>query len=74
MAVDTENKRRSVAGLVPVADGTVSRVDSQQVAGFYCGIAAGTPAVIVQLFVGLVARSGLGVGLVARSDLSVGVS
>lgn len=49
MAIDSENKRRSVSNwfcrIPPVPDATISAVDRQHVAGFYSGIAAGAPAV-----------------------------
>ena len=43
MAIDTEDRRRSVVGILPVTDGAVFGVDKQHVAGFYRGIAAVTP-------------------------------
>lgn len=43
MAIDTEDRRRSVVGILPVADGTVFGVDKRHVAGFYRGIAAVAP-------------------------------
>ena len=43
MAIDSEDRRRSVVGIFPIADGTISGVDKQHVAGFYRGIAAGEP-------------------------------
>ena len=45
MAIDTEDKRRSVIGILPIADGTISGVDKQHVAGFYRGIPAAVPVV-----------------------------
>jgi len=45
MAVDTENKRRSVIQVLPVADGTVVQADRQQVGWLYAGIAVGEPVV-----------------------------
>lgn len=47
MAIDTENKRRSVHGytfpalILPTADGTIRALDRQHVCGLYAGIAAG---------------------------------
>lgn len=43
MAIDSENKRRSVVQILPIADGTISGVDKQHAAGFYRGIAAQSP-------------------------------
>ncbi len=47
MAIDTENKRRSVANwlrfILPVPDGSISKADREHAAGFYCGIPAGMP-------------------------------
>ena len=43
MAIDTEDKRRSVVGILPVTDGAIFGVDKQHVAGFYRGIIAVTP-------------------------------
>ena len=47
MAIDTENKRRSVANwlrfILPVPDGSISKFDREHAAGFYCGIPAGMP-------------------------------
>lgn len=43
MAINTEDRRRSVVGILPIADGTISGVDKQHVAGFYRGIAVTTP-------------------------------
>ena len=47
MAIDTEDRRRSVVGILPMADSTIYGVDKQHVAGFYRGIAAASPVVIV---------------------------
>ena len=43
MAVDTENKRRSVSGytgnvILPVSDGSISAADRAHVAGLYSGL------------------------------------
>lgn len=38
MAVDTENKRRSVVYILPVPDSDISLADRQQVAYIYSGI------------------------------------
>ncbi len=54
MAIDTEQKRRSVLNLgiggrwrvLPVADGTIDGGDIQHILGFYSGIPWGGPAVI----------------------------
>ena len=43
MAIDSEDKRRSVVRIMPIADGTISGVDKQHVAGLYRGIAAQSP-------------------------------
>lgn len=43
MAIDSEDKRRSVLRILPIADGTISGVDKQHAAGFYRGIAAQSP-------------------------------
>ena len=43
MAIDTEDRRRSVVGILPITDGAVFGVDKQHVAGFYRGIVAVTP-------------------------------
>ena len=49
MAIDTEDKRRSVVNLnligvaLPVPDGTVAAADRLHVCGNYKGIAAGAP-------------------------------
>lgn len=50
MAVDTQNKRRSVQAyggniVYPVADGTVDTADREHSAWLYSGIAAGAPLV-----------------------------
>ena len=52
MAVDTETKRRSVAGMLiaalaiaPVPDGTVAAVDREHIIGIYAGIAPSSPSV-----------------------------
>ena len=42
MAIDTENKRRSVSGTYPVPDGYISSGDRTQIAGFYRGLAGTT--------------------------------
>ena len=39
MAVDTENKRRSVICVLPAPDGTIAAVDRQQISWIYSGIA-----------------------------------
>lgn len=38
MAIDTENKRRSVAHILPVPDSDIDQADRQQVAWIYSGI------------------------------------
>lgn len=40
MAVDNENKRRSVIQILPIPDGSIFGVDRQHAAGFYRGISA----------------------------------
>lgn len=47
MAIDTEDKRRSVAGIPMNPDGTINAQDRQHIAGFYRGIAAAAPPVEV---------------------------
>ena len=43
MAIDSEDKRRSVIGILPIADNLISGVDKQHIAGLYRGIAAQSP-------------------------------
>lgn len=43
MAIDTENKRRSVTGILPVADGTIDASDRAQACFIYCGLTYGLP-------------------------------
>ena len=38
MAIDNENKRRSVIKIFPIPDGAIAGVDRQHIAGFYRGI------------------------------------
>jgi hypothetical protein len=38
MAIDTENKRRSVAHILPIPDNEIDQADRQQVAWIYSGI------------------------------------
>lgn len=46
MAIDTENKRRSVVYILPVPDSTIDQADRQQAIWIYSGIlAAATTAV-----------------------------
>jgi hypothetical protein len=40
MAIDTENKRRSVAHILPIPDADIDQADRQQVAWIYSGILA----------------------------------
>lgn len=40
MAVDTQNKRRSVVFILPVPDSVIGQADRQQVARLYSGILA----------------------------------
>lgn len=56
MAIDSEDKRRSVLGfglpymaVAPNPDGTINAADREHIAGFYRGIAAGAPPVAVQV-------------------------
>lgn len=35
MAIDSEDKRRSIAGIPPVPDGTISEEDRRRIAGYY---------------------------------------
>jgi len=43
MAVDTEDRRRSVAGIPMVPDGTIASPDLQHIAGVYSGITVAAP-------------------------------
>ena len=58
MAIDTENKRRSVIGythpaiVLPLPDGTISQLDRQHVCGIYSGIAAAAAAVAAGYLIG----------------------
>ncbi len=45
MAINTEDRRRSAVGILPIADGTISGVDKQHTAGFYRGIPAAVPVI-----------------------------
>ncbi len=60
MAIDTENKRRSIVGLggigvmLPVPDTVIDQGDRQQIAGYYRGILALNPIVIPKLLFKLV--------------------
>lgn len=78
MAIDSENKRRSVSNwfcrIPPAPDGTIAAVDRQHVAGFYSGIAAGAPPELVELLLGLSDTSDLLLGLSDTSDLLLGLS
>ena len=78
MAIDSENKRRSVSNwccrIPPSPDGTIAAVDRQQVAGFYSGIAADPPTAVIELLLGLAHTSDLLIGLSDTSDLLLGVS
>lgn len=54
MAIDDQNKRRSVLGLglapfivLPVPDGTISAADRIHIAGYYAGIAIAAAATAV---------------------------
>lgn len=52
MAINTENKRRSVPNflpftLLPVSDGTIGVYDRVQVSGLYSGITPSVPALVV---------------------------
>lgn len=38
MAIDTENKRRSIARVLPIPDSDINQADRQQVAWIYSGI------------------------------------
>jgi hypothetical protein len=40
MAIDTENKRRSVVHILPIPDADIDQADRQQVAWIYSGILA----------------------------------
>jgi hypothetical protein len=44
MAIDSEDKRRSVLRILPIADNSISGVDKQHIVGLYRGIAAQAPA------------------------------
>ena len=43
MAIDSEDKRRSVLRILPIADNSISGVDKQHIVGLYRGIAAQSP-------------------------------
>ena len=53
MAINTEDRRRSVTGfygyitIKPVADGTIGAADRAQAAGFYSGLTYGAPPSVV---------------------------
>lgn len=52
MAVDTRNKRASACNMplfvvMPLADGAVTSPDWEQATGYYSGIPAGTPVIVV---------------------------
>ncbi len=57
MAIDSENKRRSVANWIchipPVPDNSISAADREHVAGIYCGIEAGSSKIPVLLYLTL---------------------
>lgn len=40
MAIDTENKRRSIARVLPIPDSNIDQADRQQVTWIYSGILA----------------------------------
>jgi hypothetical protein len=46
MAIDTHDKRRSVIGVMPVADGVIDTQDRPHIAGLYRGIVI-TPLVLL---------------------------
>ena len=52
MAVDTQNKRRSVIANLPVPDGAVSAADRIQTTWWYSGIDADAPAVVTPIVSG----------------------
>ena len=78
MAIDPENKRRSVSNwfcrIPPVPDGTISAVDRQHVSGIYSGIAADPPTAVIELLLGLSDTSNLLLGLSDTSNLLIGVN
>lgn len=43
MAIDTEDKRRSVVQIIPIPDNLINAGDREQVAGLYRGISASPP-------------------------------
>ena len=47
MAINTENRRRSTLGVLPVPDGTIGQADRQQVLEIYAGILATAPVAVV---------------------------
>lgn len=52
MAIDTENKRRSVSAYFgaityPVADASIDASDREHVAGLYAGIASTPPVIVI---------------------------
>lgn len=57
MAVDDEDKRRSVTGVPPTADGDIDADDRRQVAGIYRGIATDAPTVFDEMFAAFTSKS-----------------
>jgi hypothetical protein len=47
MAIDTQNKRCSVTGIMPVPDGSIDAADRAQAARIYAGLTYGLPAAYV---------------------------
>ena len=85
MAVDSENKRRSVSNwfcrIPPVPDGTITGVDKQHVGGFYSGIPATTqPFLLVtlsqeqELSIALSQEQELSIALSQEQELSIALS
>jgi len=63
MAIDSENKRRSVANWIchipPVPDGSINAADRIHIAGLYCGIEISEPKVSELLYLTLSNLEGL---------------
>lgn len=78
MAIDTENKRRSAANWIcripPAPDGSISGVDREHVAGFYCGIPSGTPKLPELLDLTLLNLEGLDLTLLNLLGLDLTLS
>jgi len=69
MAIDSEDKRRSVLRVLPIADGTISGVDKQHIVELYRGIAAQVPP-SVEAFNEIVLSSPLSRTISVTSDFA----